>query len=329
MAKQRRTFTCIGLGDVEISRLNLLLKFFSSTLDVDWTAEHDGSESQICMVDLDQAVGEEFWRTGAADYGDRIAVTDSIRDGIEWNVLRPWHRSDKNGLVAVLNRLAAHRLSSVLSKPAVVLQPQLHAIQGSLNLAAVIADCERELAGIRLRFVKLPDIWLNGARLTYSTTCGPNLILDAFRSKSAMLESAERTREFPAGEERPLAQLKWIHAISTAHATDEWGGRYFRLKRWPDFASLPHDLVHLRLAASMLRQPMMLGPLAKILNATIEDAVAFCAGVECLELLEEHPRDTYAPPPRPATTHPVVQEGAAPKSQLLRKVLTALYARQA
>jgi hypothetical protein len=330
MEKLRKSLTCIGLGDAEISRLRLLLKFLSSSLDMEWFIQEPGTPGQVCLVDLDLPSGEQFWRNGAEAYEARVAVTELTRDGIEWEIHRPWHRSDDMGLVSVLNRLTANQKSTgTLQSLPLPASPKL-ALQENLTLSKVIQECERDRTGIRLQFRGLSDIWLNGSRSTYCSPQQPTEIHEAFRLHSTRLEYAVRSREFPMGEERPLAQLKWICAISGMQPAVPWNGRYVRLKRWPDFASLPHDLVHLRLAAAMLRQPVMLTTLVRLLNTTMEEAVAFCIGLQCLDLLEEHSASAHAQMPTKSAASPQMnQDGSGAKSQLLRKVLTAIYARQA
>lgn len=333
MDKLRKSLTCIGLGDAEIFRLRLLLKFFSNSLDTDWFIEEPGTPGQVCLVDLDLPTGEQFWRNGAEAYEARIAVTELnrelSRDGTEWIIHRPWHGSDEAGLVCVLNRLTAHQKPTVTLESVAVAAPLRFAHAENLDLGKVIQDCARDRTGIRLQFRGLSEIWLNGARSTYSSVQQPSEIHEAFRFHSTHLEHAERSRELPVGEERPWSQLKWIHAISSAHPTEPWVGRYVRLKRWPDFANLPHELVHLRLAAAMLRQPVMLATLVKFLKTSIEEAVAFCVGLQCLDLLEEHSAGAQAQTPAKAVVPPQTkQDGNGAKSQLLRRVLTAIYARQ-
>lgn len=68
--------------------------------------------------------------------------------------------------------------------------------------------------------------------------------------------NCDHARRMPDGELRALNELRWVAALESGDLTESGLPAQFRLTRWPDFGSLPHDVEHLKLAALLSGREM-------------------------------------------------------------------------
>lgn len=73
---------------------------------------------------------------------------------------------------------------------------------------------------------------------------------EAMRSRRFVITgNCDAARRLPDDALRPLLELRWTAALEGADAGQAGLPARFRLTRWPDFGSLPHDVEHLKLSA--------------------------------------------------------------------------------
>jgi hypothetical protein len=88
---------------------------------------------------------------------------------------------------------------------------------------------------------------------------------------------------------RPLEELLWLTGLVTGAggSLGTWDPREpVRLKRWPNFASLPHRQVHLKMAAILTADAALAAALAEACEVAVGDAADFlnaCAEIGILE----------------------------------------------
>ena len=88
---------------------------------------------------------------------------------------------------------------------------------------------------------------------------------------------------------RPLEELLWLTGLfaGAGQSLGAWDPREpVRLRRWPNFALLPHRQFHLKMAAILTADGALVGALAEASEAATGDAADFlnaCAEIGILQ----------------------------------------------
>ena len=107
----------------------------------------------------------------------------------------------------------------------------------------------------------------------------------------------------------PLAHLLWLASLRCAGPEEvaRHEGSAFRLKRWPDLASLPHERYHVPWCGMLARRPLTLSALATATNHAPGAAAAFLAACGELGIVERSAATVEAAadarPPSSGKTH--------------------------
>src|SRR5258706_5471 len=100
---------------------------------------------------------------------------------------------------------------------------------------------------------------------------------------------------------RPLEELLWLKGLVTGagESLGTWNPREpVRLKRWPNFASLPHRQCHLKMAAILTADAALAAALAEACEVAVGDAADFLNACAEIGILETRAAPVAASPPR-------------------------------
>jgi hypothetical protein len=134
-----------------------------------------------------------------------------------------------------------------------------------------------------------------------------DLVLKDRRAGTITFEACERTefemrvREWEL-RAKPLDRLLWL-AFVLGHDVEPRGWSEddgIRIRQWPDFASLPHNANHLRLAAAFSRRPATVADIAVTSRILQGEVVRFVNACAALRIVETSPAPEGARAPRPA-----------------------------
>lgn len=89
--------------------------------------------------------------------------------------------------------------------------------------------------------------------------------------------NCDAARRLADEELRPLRELRWAAALEGADVAHAALPARFRLTRWPDFGSLPHDVEHLKLSALLSGRVLDLTQACAASAMTAEQVVPFLA----------------------------------------------------
>jgi hypothetical protein len=112
------------------------------------------------------------------------------------------------------------------------------------------------------------------------------------------------------GRTRSLDELLWLSGLySYRGVAAPWlrVGSSYRLLSWPNFASLAHDLLHLRLAAVMARSAVSAASLSSAVGCPVSQAQNFMNAVALMGLVREN-NMLSIPPTRVSGRDPAVEE---------------------
>jgi hypothetical protein len=116
----------------------------------------------------------------------------------------------------------------------------------------------------------------------------------------------------------PADTALWLAALHCSHGRLFLGqspNSVIRLKHWPNFIILPHDTVHVSLAAFMLKNMADLATIAQRTNTTLEIVVNFFNACKVIGLTVEAPI---------TENHLINKTVAEPKRRTLRDILSRL-----
>lgn len=98
----------------------------------------------------------------------------------------------------------------------------------------------------------------------------------AMRSRRFVITSScDAARRMPDTALRPLRELRWVAALEGASPAHAQLPETFRMARWPDFGSLPHDVEHLNLSALLSGREFSLEKACVVSAMTPEQVVPF------------------------------------------------------
>ena len=123
--------------------------------------------------------------------------------------------------------------------------------------------------------------------------------------------NCDAAKRLPDEELRPLRELRWVAALEGAHVDRHGLPARFRLTRWPDFGSLPHDVAHLKLSVLLSGRVLELPQACTMSAMAPEQVVPFL--VACRDCGYLVAADATAP------TSPVVPVKTGLFDRLLRR----------
>ncbi|GEM_PF-962625 len=140
--------------------------------------------------------------------------------------------------------------------------------------------------------ITLPTQTLNNSQKKFYETAANHIQVEHL-SREKLLEEVEHHHLKPY----PLETILWLSALLASQG--RWLAGYsqymfIRLKRWPNFAILPHQPLHMNLAAFMLKKTADLSTIANKTQVPFPVVVDFFNACKIIGLINEEPK---APPP--------------------------------
>jgi hypothetical protein len=234
--------------------LRSLLALLKSYLEPSWCiAARLGDLPDAILVDMDNEEGRHVWES--VDFGGtpRIALSRDRVLSAEWTLLKPVRPGGAHSLTEVLQAVAG-RIQ--LSAP-----PESASTSDWRSFAHLVRRaCGRPQAA---------DVVLKSgsalvvdpvAQVFYSSRTTDELValLRNRRRLNGSVFMVPDTGKFARRLARwgilprPMEELLWLMGLVTGagESLGNWDPReHVRLRKWPDFASLPHRQFHLRMAA--------------------------------------------------------------------------------
>ncbi|MGB5082523.1 MAG: hypothetical protein WBO23_17480 [Burkholderiales bacterium] len=281
----------VGVSTEEERFLRSLLALLKSYLEPSWcVAARLGDLPDAILVDMDSEEGRHVWES--VDFGGtpRIALSRDRVLSAQWTLLRPIRPGGTHSLTEVLSEVAGKvRLSApARSGPASGWRPFAHLVRKACNQSypadvvlttgsALVIDSPGQVFYSSRITDELVALLRNRRRLD-----GKVVVVPDARKLAGRLA---RWGIMP----RPLEELLWLMGL-VAGAGESLGGwdarEPVRLKRWPNFASLPYRQCHLKMAAILTVRAALAGALATECEVAAGDAADFlnaCAEIGILE----------------------------------------------
>jgi hypothetical protein len=291
----------VNVGADEERYLRSLLALLKTYLEPSWCiAARLGDLPDAVLVDMDSKEGHQVWENVNFGGTPRIALSRDQVLAAEWTLLKP------------IRPGGPHSLTEVLT-----------AVAGKLQLSAPASSTPtynwRPFASMVRRACQQPypsDVMLaTGSALVvdpkgqvfYSsrTTDELTALLRNRRRIDGKVVDVPDTRKLAARlarwgiRPRPLEELLWLTGLVTGagESLGTWDLREpVRLKRWPDFASLPHRQVHLKMAAILSDHGSLAGELAVACGVATGDAADFLNACAEIGILETRAGSAIQPP---------------------------------
>ena len=291
----------VNVGADEERYLRSLLALLKTYLEPSWCiAARLGDLPDAVLVDMDSKEGHQVWENVNFGGTPRIALSRDQVLAAEWTLLKP------------IRPGGPHSLTEVLT-----------AVAGKLQLSAPASSTPtynwRPFASLVRRACQQPypsDVMLaTGSALVvdpkgqvfYSsrTTDELTALLRNRRRIDGKVVDVPDTRKLAARlarwgiRPRPLEELLWLTGLVTGagESLGTWDLREpVRLKRWPDFASLPHRQVHLKMAAILSDHGSLAGELAVACGVATGDAADFLNACAEIGILETRAGSAIQPP---------------------------------
>ncbi|HTF13406.1 MAG TPA: hypothetical protein VK643_01945 [Burkholderiales bacterium] len=291
----------VNVGADEERYLRSLLALLKTYLEPSWCiAARLGDLPDAVLVDMDSKEGHQVWENVNFGGTPRIALSRDQVLAAEWTLLKP------------IRPGGPHSLTEVLT-----------AVAGKLQLSAPASSTPtynwRPFASMVRRACQQPypsDVMLaTGSALVvdpkgqvfYSsrTTDELTALLRNRRRIDGKVVDVPDTRKLAVRlarwgiRPRPLEELLWLTGLVTGagESLGTWDLREpVRLKRWPDFASLPHRQVHLKMAAILSDHGSLAGELAVACGVATGDAADFLNACAEIGILETRAGSAIQPP---------------------------------
>jgi len=280
-----------NVGTDEERYLRSLLALLKTYLEPSWCiAARLGDLPDAVLIDMDSREGQQVWEN--VDFGGtpRIALSRDQVLAAEWTLLKPIRPGGTHSLTEVLTAVAGKlRLSApASSEPAsgwrpfasmvrrACQQPYPSDVVLATGSALVIDPLEQVFYSSRTTD-ELAALLRNRRRIDGKVVTVP----DARKLAVRLARWGIRPR--------PLEELLWLTGlvVGAGQSLGAWDPREpVRLKRWPNFAALPHRQVHLKMAAILTDGDAQSQALAAACEVAAGDAADFlnaCAEIGILE----------------------------------------------
>lgn len=158
-------------------------------------------------------------------------------------------------LVAWMDRIGMDQSPPVVSGPR-------HDVAGHAGTLAhaLLRIFAQDLAhDAHVRAIGFGELSIFAARGRYASDLAAARLREAMRSRRFVITgNCDAARSLPDSALRPLRELRWAAALEGADLSRPDLPARFRLTRWPDFGSLPHDVEHLKLSALLAGRALSL-----------------------------------------------------------------------
>jgi len=281
----------VNVGTDEERYLRSLLALLKTYLEPSWCiAARLGDLPDAVLIDMDSREGQQVWEN--VDFGGtpRIALSRDQVLAAEWTLLKPIRPGGTHSLTEVLTAVAGKlQLSApASSEPAsgwrpfasmvrrACQQPYPSDVVLATGSALVIDPLEQVFYSSRTTD-ELAALLRNRRRIDGKVVTVP----DARKLAVRLARWGIRPR--------PLEELLWLTGlvVGAGQSLGAWDPREpVRLKRWPNFAALPHRQVHLKMAAILTDGDAQSQALAAACEVAAGDAADFlnaCAEIGILE----------------------------------------------
>lgn len=293
----------VNVGADEERYLRSVLALLKDYLEPSWCiAARLGDLPDAVLVDMDGKEGVQVWENVNFGGTPRIALSRDQVLAAEWTLLKP------------IRPGGPHSLTEVLT-----------AVAGKLQLSAPASSTPtsnwRPFASLVRRACQQPyptDVVLaTGSalvvdpqgRVFYSSRTTDELaaLLHNRRRIDGKVVDVPDTRKLAVRlarwgiRPRPLEELLWLKGLVTGagESLGTWDPREpVRLSRWPNFASLPHRQVHLKMAAILTADAALAAALAEACGVAVGDAADFLNACAEIGILETRAAPVAASPPR-------------------------------
>ena len=151
---------------------------------------------------------------------------------------------------------------------------------------------------LRVRILGFGTLYVCPARAVYLADFEPGRMREVLEAKRFVLTAiAPSSIELSESDKtaHPIEELMWMIGLMTPRGAARQDTR-LRLRRWPDFANLPHDPKHLQACAALATAPMDFSEIAAITGLSDTHTDRFLHACELCGLLETVPD---AEPARP------------------------------
>jgi len=281
----------VNVGADEERYLRSVLALLKDYLEPSWCiAARLGDLPDAILVEMDSKEGRQVWEN--VDFGGtpRIALSRDQVLAAEWTLLKPIRPGGPHSLTEVLTAVAGKlQLSAPASStPTSDWRPFASMVRRACQQpypsdvvlatgSAVVVDPQGQVFYSSRTTDELAALLRNRRRID-------GKVVDVADARKLAVRLA-RWGIRP----RPLEELLWLKGLVTGagESLGAWDPREpVRLKRWPNFASLPHRQVHLKMAAILRDHGSLASGLAVACEVATGDAADFlnaCAEIGILE----------------------------------------------
>ena len=291
----------VNVGADEERYLRSLLALLKTYLEPSWCiAARLGDLPDAVLVDMDSKEGHQVWENVNFGGTPRIALSRDQVLAAEWTLLKPIRPGGPHSLTEVLTAVAGKlQLSAPASStPTYNWRPFASMVRRACQ--------QRYPSDVVLATGSALVIDPQG-QVFYSsrTTDELTALLRNRRRIDGKVVDVPDTRKLAARlarwgiRPRPLEELLWLTGLVTGagESLGTWDLREpVRLKRWPDFASLPHRQVHLKMAAILSDHGSLAGELAVACGVATGDAADFLNACAEIGILETRAGSAIQPP---------------------------------
>ena len=281
----------VNVGTDEERYLRSLLALLKTYLEPSWCiAARLGDLPDAVLVDMDSKEGSQVWENVNFGGTPRIALSRDQVLAAEWTLLKPIRPGGPHSLTEVLTAVAGKLLLSVpaSSTPTNNWRPFASMVSRACQQpypsdvmlatgSALVVDPQGQVFYSSRTTDELTALLRNRRRIDGKVVDVPDTRKLAVRLARWGIRP------------RPLEELLWLKGLvaGAGESLGTWDPREpVRLKRWPNFASLPHRQVHLKMAAILKDRGSLASELAVACQVAIGDAADFlnaCAEIGILE----------------------------------------------
>ena len=281
----------VNVGADEERYLRSLLALLKTYLEPSWCiAARLGDLPDAVLVDMDSKEGNQVWENVNFGGTPRVALSRDQVLAAEWTLLKPIRPGGPHSLTEVLTAVAGKlQLSAPASStPTSNWRPFASMVRRACQQqypsdvvlatgSALVIDPQGQVFYSSRTTDELTALLRNRRRIDGKVVTVP----DARKLAVRLARWGIRPR--------PLEELLWLTGliVGAGESLGAWDPREpVRLKRWPNFAALPHRQVHLKMAAILTDGDAQSQALAAACEVAAGDAADFlnaCAEIGILE----------------------------------------------
>jgi len=281
----------VNVGADEERYVRSLLALLKTYLEPSWCiAARLGDLPDAVLVDMDSREGLQVWEH--VDFGGtpRIALSRDQVLTAEWTLRKPIRPGGPHSLAEVLTAVAG---KLQLSGPA----PAVPTSKWRPFASLVRKACQQPYPADVVLTTGSALVVDPPGKVFYSSRTVDELaaLLRNRRRLDGKVITVPDTRKFAARlarwgiTPRPLEELLWLTGLvsGAGESLGAWDPREpVRLRKWPNFDSLPYRQCHLKMAAMLTADAALAGALAEASEVAVGDAADFlnaCAEIGILE----------------------------------------------